>query len=71
MHILKSKAYCFFILNLLGLSLILCAQDLKPDGLYKIVSPSGLTVSSLDASQNGAAIFLTKEEKTIMSRFGR
>ncbi|KAB5344995.1 DUF4981 domain-containing protein [Bacteroides salyersiae] len=63
MHILKSKAYCFFILNLLGLSLILCAQDLKPDGLYKIVSPSGLTVSSLDASQNGAAIFLTKEEK--------
>lgn len=51
----------------LFLSLLICpnifSQEIKPDVLYKIISPSGFVVDNLDNPENSANIYLSKNEK--------
>ncbi len=56
-HFLTTFFIAFFI------SCAVWAQEITPDLLYKIVSPSGLVIDNLDAPEDGAGLFLSKNEK--------
>ncbi|WP_236263930.1 glycoside hydrolase family 2 TIM barrel-domain containing protein [Dysgonomonas sp. Marseille-P4677] len=45
------------------MSLNILSQEIKPDVLYKLVSPSGLAIDNLDASDNSAQLYLAKSVK--------
>lgn len=52
-----------FTLLLLFVSIGAFSQEINPDVLYKIVSPSGLVLDNRDAPENSANIYLEKDKK--------
>ncbi len=54
--------FCFF------LSMLICpklfSQEINPNILYKIVSPSGFVVDNRDVHDNAASLYLSKNEKS-------
>ncbi|PXV66284.1 beta-galactosidase [Dysgonomonas alginatilytica] len=52
-----------FFLSLLFLSSNLSSQQINPNVLYKIVSPSGLVLDNVDTPSNSAKLFLSKDKK--------
>lgn len=59
------KYRCVFLWSVL---LVVClsvqSQDLNPDVLYKIVSPSGLVIDNKQSEENNAGLVLSKNEGT-------
>lgn len=56
------KKYIIFFINLL-LAIHISAQDIKPDVLYKLASPSGLVIDNMDSDENAANLFLSQDTK--------
>ncbi len=62
MLLLKNRSVLLFLFGLF-LTGNLFSQQINPDVLYKIVSPSGLVIDNLDAATNEAKLVLSKEQK--------
>ena len=56
------KKQIIFFINLL-LTIHISAQDIKPDVLYKLVSPSGFVIDNMDSDENAANLFLSEDTK--------
>ncbi|MBF0576977.1 glycoside hydrolase family 2 TIM barrel-domain containing protein [Dysgonomonas sp. GY617] len=59
----QSFKFILFFLSLLFLSSNLSSQQINPNVLYKIVSPSGLVLDNVDTPSNSAKLFLSKDKK--------
>lgn len=60
----QSFKFILFFLSLFFLSSNLSSQQINPNVLYKIVSPSGLVLDNVDTPTNSAKLFLSKDKKS-------
>ncbi len=62
--IIKKTQVAFFLCCLLSFSFVGVAQELNTEVLYRLISPSGLALDSRGAEENGASIYLSKNDKS-------
>lgn len=61
--ILKLKISILLLLGLFFTSLSVFSQEINPDILYKLVSPSGFVIDNRDSPDNSAQLYLAKNAK--------
>ena len=59
----QSSKFILFFLSLFFLSVNLSSQQINPDVLYKLVSPSGLVLDNTGTPTNSAQLYLSKDKK--------
>ncbi|MDR2947652.1 MAG: DUF4981 domain-containing protein [Prevotella sp.] len=60
---MQKRISCLIFLSFLLLSFKGFSQEINPDILYKIVSPSGLVIDNLNVSENASNLYLAKNDK--------
>lgn len=55
--------HLLFVISLLFISTKVSSQEINPDILYKLVSPSGLVIDNRDAPDNSANMYLAKDAR--------
>lgn len=62
-NMFKNLSVLFLVSFLSCCNTFIFSQEIKSGALYKIVSPSGLVIDNMDAPENGANLYLSKDEK--------
>ncbi len=62
MSLFKNKLVFVFLLEIFSIWNVF-SQQINPDVLYKIVSPSGLAIDNVESRENDAVLFLGKDQR--------